>query len=101
MVAEFNSAFSINGLPIAYDDLSEVAYSLVKEGEPFEREIGDFLLDWISDSSQILQRTSGSTGSPKDLYLSKKAMVKSALLTGSYLELGEGTRAVLCLPVSS
>ena len=101
MVTEFNTAFSINGLPVAYADLSEVAYSLVKEGEPFEREIGDFLLDWISESEHILQRTSGSTGSPKDVYLSKKAMVKSALLTGSFLELGEGTRALLCLPVSS
>ena len=101
MVTEFNNAFSINGLPIAYADLSEVAYSLVKEGDPFEREIGDFLLDWISESEHILQRTSGSTGSPKEVYLSKKAMVKSALLTGDFLELGEGTRALLCLPVSS
>jgi O-succinylbenzoic acid--CoA ligase len=101
MVTEFNSAFSINGLQIEYKDLSEVAYSLVKEGEPFEREIGDFLLDWISESVDILQRTSGSTGLPKELRLTKKSMVKSALLTGSFLDLGEGTRAVLCLPVSS
>lgn len=101
MVADFNTAFSINGLPIDYADLSEVAYSLVKEGEPFEREIGDFLLDWISESEYILQPTSGSTGPPKEIQLSKKAMVKSALLTGNFLELGEGTRAVLCLPVSS
>ena len=101
MVTEFNTAFSINGLQIEYKDLSEVAYSLVKEGEPFEREIGDFLLDWISESGEILQLTSGSTGFPKELRLTKKAMVKSALLTGSFLDLGEGTRAVLCLPVSS
>lgn len=101
MVTEFNTAFSFNGLPIAYADLSEVAYSLVKEGDPFEREIGDFLLDWISESEYILQRTSGSTGSPKEIYLPKKAMVKSALLTGGFLDLGEGTRALLCLPLSS
>lgn len=101
MVTEFNTAFSFNGLRIAYDDLSEVAYSLVKEGDPYEREIGDFLLDWISESEHILQRTSGSTGSPKEIRLSKKAMVKSALLTGSALDLGEGTRALLCLPVGS
>lgn len=101
MVTEFNTAFSYNGLSIAYTDLNEVAYSLVKEGEPFEREIGDFILDWISGSEFILQRTSGSTGPPKEVRLPKKAMVKSALLTGSVLELGEGTRAVLCLPVSS
>lgn len=101
MVTEFNTSFSINGLQIAYSDLSEVAYSLVKEGEPFEREIGDFLLDWISDSDDILQQTSGSTGTPKEITLSKEAMVRSARITGDYLDLGEGTQAVLCLPVSS
>jgi O-succinylbenzoic acid--CoA ligase len=101
MVTEFNTAFSFNGLPISYADLSEVAYSLVKEGDPYEREIGDFLLDWISGSEHILQRTSGSTGSPREINLSKKAMVKSALLTGGFLDLGKGTRALLCLPVSS
>jgi O-succinylbenzoic acid--CoA ligase len=101
MVTDFNTEFSINGLQIAYGDLSEVAYSLVKEGEPFEREIGDFLLDWISDSPDVLQRTSGSTGMPKEIFLPKEGMVKSARLTGELLGLGEGTRAVLCLPVSS
>lgn len=101
MVSEFNTGFSINGLRIAYADLSEVAYSLVKEGEPYEREIGDFLLDWVSESPDIIQRTSGSTGMPKEIHLLKETMVKSARLTGDFLSLGEGTKAVLCLPVSS
>ncbi len=101
MITEFNTSFSINGLQIAYADLSEVAYSLVKEGEPFEREIGDFLLDWISESPVIVQRTSGSTGTPKEIVLSKEGMVKSARITGDFLGLGEGTKAVLCLPVNS
>jgi O-succinylbenzoic acid--CoA ligase len=101
MVTEFNPGFSVNGLHVAFDDLSEVAYSMVKEGEPYEREIGDFLLDWVSESPDILQHTSGTTGAPREISLSKEAMVRSARLTGEVLGLGEGTRAVLCLPVSS
>ncbi|MEJ2162663.1 MAG: AMP-binding protein [Robiginitalea sp.] len=97
----FNKAFHINGLQIAYEDLSEVAYSLVKEGEAFEREIGDFMLDWISESSEIVQKTSGSTGVPREISMSKAAMVSSARATGEYFGLKEGTKALLCLPAAN
>ena len=53
----FNRAFALNGLSVGYEDISEVAYSLVKEGEPFEREIGDFLLDWVSDAPTVELQT--------------------------------------------
>lgn len=98
MKEQMNPAFALNGLPIAYEDLSEVAYSLIKEGEPYEREIGDFLMDWISAGPDIVQQTSGSTGPPKPLAISKAAMVESARLTGEALGLKGGTRALLCLP---
>jgi O-succinylbenzoic acid--CoA ligase len=94
----WNPAFTLNGLPTAFEDLSEVAYSLIKEGEPYEREIGDFLMDWISPGPDIRQQTSGSTGPPKSLALSKEAMVESARVTGEFLGLKENTRALLCLP---
>ncbi len=97
----FNRAFTLNGVKVSYSDLSEVAYSLVKEGDPYEQEIGDFLLDWVSEREDIRMQTSGSTGSPRDLYMPKNAMVHSALATGEYLGLGEGTRALLCLPARS
>ena len=97
MIEYFNDAFRLNGLKVSYGDLSEVAYSLIKEGEAYEREIGDFLLDWVSDSDEILQRTSGSTGTPKMISISKSAMVQSALATGTYLGLEPGSRALLCL----
>ncbi|MCO5723668.1 AMP-binding protein [Robiginitalea marina] len=101
MKEHMNPAFTLDGLPIAYEDLSEVAYSLIKEGEPYEREIGDFLMDWISASPDILQQTSGSTGPPKPLAISKAAMVESARLTGESLGLKEYTRALLCLPAKT
>jgi O-succinylbenzoic acid--CoA ligase len=97
----FNGAFTLNGIKVGYKDLSEVAYSLVKEGDPYEQEIGDFLLDWVSDREDIQMKTSGSTGSPRIIHMPKNTMVHSALATGEYLDLKEGTRALLCLPARS
>lgn len=43
-------------------------------------------------------RTSGSTGAPKRIEISKEAMRESARRTGAVLGLGEGTRALWVLP---
>lgn len=79
------------------EELREVAYSLVKEGKPFEVSIGDFLLDWLSEKPIIEVKTSGSTGKPKIIVLKKEHMVNSALATGSYFDLKAENKALLCL----
>ncbi|MEC8832903.1 MAG: O-succinylbenzoic acid--CoA ligase, partial [Bacteroidota bacterium] len=56
--------FRLNGIPCAFENLFEVGYSFVKEGEEFEDPIGDFLLDWGSQKSTLQVSTSGSTGKP-------------------------------------
>lgn len=38
--------FRVENRFYSFDDLKEVAYSLIKEGVPFEQEIGEFLMDW-------------------------------------------------------
>ncbi len=58
--------------------LFEVAYSFIKEGDPHEKSIGDFLLDWIHPGDSIELKTSGSTGQPKLIRYNKQAMVNSA-----------------------
>ncbi|NNE01535.1 MAG: AMP-binding protein [Eudoraea sp.] len=90
--------FKFEGIHYTFDHLFEVAYSLIKEGQPYEIGLGDFLMDWISPTDTIRVRTSGSTGAPKDLVLQKQAMVNSALATGSYFGIKEGDSALLCLP---
>ena len=92
--------FSIHGRSISFDDLTEVSYSLIKEGEEFEKQIGEFLLDWIDDSQTLFVKTSGSTGQPKTISLKKDHMVNSALATGSYFNLKPKSTALLCLPAS-
>lgn len=92
--------FKFNGISFNREELKEVAYSLVKEGEAYEIEIGDFLLDWLTDSPTVAVRSSGSTQTPKILQLRKEHMVHSALATGGFFGLEEGDSALLCLPAA-
>lgn len=96
---EIHPKFKLNGNSFSKEDLKEVAYSLIKEGERFEHSIGDFLLDWLNDSGKIEVRTSGSTGTPKDIVLEKRCMVNSAVATGQFFGLEAGDTALLCMPV--
>jgi O-succinylbenzoic acid--CoA ligase len=89
--------FKFQGIHYSFDQLFEIGYSLIKEGEPFERAMGDFMMDWYSPHDTIPAQTSGSTGRPKVVHLHKQAMVNSALATGAYFDLQEGDRALLCL----
>ncbi|HET8737641.1 MAG TPA: AMP-binding protein [Pricia sp.] len=92
-----HTAFKLNGIAYSREDLREVAYNLIKEGEPFERTIGDFLLDWTDEGPTLQVRTSGSTGAPKMITLQKYRMVNSALATGAFLGLEPGTSTLLCV----
>ena len=60
--------------------------------------IGDFLVEWLSDSTTIRLTTSGSTGTPKPIYLQKQHMVNSAVATAKFFDLQAGTTALLCMP---
>lgn len=65
----------------------------------WQLDIFRFIIDFLSDSEFISQQTSGSTGAPKIIQLSKSAMLKSAENTVSFFNLKRNQKAVLCLPV--
>lgn len=92
--------FKLNGNNYNHEELKEVAYSLVKEGQPYERVIGDFLLDWLDDKNYIQVKTSGSTGEQKRINISKQAMVNSTIATGDFLNIRPGDTALHCLPTN-
>lgn len=94
-----HNGFKLNGFHLNREDLCRVAYSFIKEGEDFEKPVGDFLLDWFDGKSYIEMYTSGSTGIPKIIRVDKQAMVNSALATGDFFELHAGNKALHCLPV--
>jgi O-succinylbenzoic acid--CoA ligase len=90
--------FKLNGFHLNKIDLCRVSYCLIKEGDEFEKSIGDFLLDWFDDNSYIDLQTSGTTGVPKMIRTDKQMMVNSALATGDFFELSPGDKALYCLP---
>lgn len=93
-----HSNFQLNGNYYSTKELKEYAYSLVKEGEPYEVPIGAFILDWLSVSTTLIVNTSGSTGTPKGIRIKKEHMINSALATGNFFGLKAGSTALLCLP---
>lgn len=90
--------FKLNGYHLNAKDLCRVAYSYVKEGDAYEKSIGEFFLDWFDRKDYIEMTTSGTTGLPKLVRLKKQAMIQSALATGDFFGLKPGDKALLCLP---
>lgn len=61
--------------------------------------LDEFLAEWHDDSPVLLVHTSGSTGSPKPLWVEKSRMEASARITCRFLGLHAGDSALLCLPL--
>jgi O-succinylbenzoic acid--CoA ligase len=93
-----HNRFKFNGLHFSFEDLKEVAYSLIKEGFAYEKVTGNFLIDWLNNKDYLYVQTSGSTGYPKQIKLKKQAMVNSAIATGDFFGLEPGDTALHCLP---
>jgi O-succinylbenzoic acid--CoA ligase len=94
-----HNRFKLDGVSCNREDLKDVGYSYIKEGEAFEQSIGIFLLDWLDEREVITVTSSGTTGGPKVLEVSKQAMVNSAVRTAEFFNLPIGAKALLCLPV--
>lgn len=65
----------------------------------FLHELYTFLDEWQNDRHTVLVHTSGSTGTPKPLCAEKTRMEASARITCSFLGLGPGDTALLCMPL--
>ncbi len=66
----------------------------------FEINILNFLKEWTNNSTVVKTKTSGSTGEPKTITLSKSSMIESARLTNQFFKLSKGDCALLCLPTN-
>lgn len=95
-----HNRFKLNGYHINLEEMYYVAYSFIKEGEPFEQHVGNFLLDWFDEKSYIELSTSGTTGTPKIIKIEKQAMLDSALATGDFFGLKPGDTMLHCLPTN-
>ncbi len=83
------------------EDLREYAINMKQRNIPlWEKDIFTFIVDFLDDNDYIVQKSSGTTGKPKLLKLSKRAMLESARLTAQTLELKFSQKTLLCLPIN-
>ena len=71
---------------------------LCGQNNSWRNDIELFLKNWFDNTDYISTRTSGSTGEPKEIRLSKKAMRNSARMTNAFFGLDASKTALLCLP---
>ena len=90
--------FKLNGHTYNKESISELAITLIRDGEAYEKDLGNLILQWFDDYDYITLTTSGTTGKPKEVKLSKEAMEASALATGEFFKLQPKDKALLCLP---
>ncbi len=89
----------IDGTAVSADTIAEVAAGYAEREEDFGTQVIGFLKEWFDDSDTVLVHTSGSTGSPKPMWVEKERMIASAVLTCSFLGLHRGDTALLCMPL--
>lgn len=65
----------------------------------FESQVVAFCRQWKSGQTHFAFMTSGSTGSPKSILITREAMIASAQMTGNWLQLAPNDVVLLCLPV--
>ncbi len=97
-ITNIHPLFKLNGQNFNTSELLEFAKDLQNYGAHYEIQIGIFLQQWLDENDSVLVKTSGSTGNPKEIQLSKQQMINSAKATGIFFKLPENTTALLCLP---
>ena len=65
----------------------------------YEQKALDFCQKWLAGQQEFILKTSGSTGEPKLIVLTRNQMVASAKLTGKTFGLQAGDKALICLNV--
>lgn len=67
--------------------------------QSFAVQVANFLAEWFSPSPFLTVQTSGSTGAPKQMQVSKEKMCNSARMTVDFLGLKPLDQAFLCMPL--
>lgn len=65
----------------------------------YEQKAIDFCKKWLSGKQAFTLHTSGSTGIPKSLDLTREQMIASAELTGKTFGLSQGDTALVCVNI--
>lgn len=91
------NTFVLNGKSYMLPRLSEaLADTQVSD---YEQRVLQFCQQWLAGQDSFTVHTSGSTGQPKAIFLTRTQMVTSARWTAGTLGLLPGDRALVCLSV--
>ena len=91
--------FRLDGISYDRDSLLSFSHTLCNAKNEYQIELGQFLLEWLSDSPDIKLQTSGSTVKPTEIIAQKSMLAASAMTTINTLRLLPTQKALLCLPV--
>jgi len=91
--------FSLNGEKLDVLGLKIKAKTLVLSPNSFEKKLGELIFEWFDTNNFTEISTSGTTGTPKKIQISKQAMIASALATSQYFKIYQQAKALHCLPV--
>lgn len=91
----------LNNRIVPLNDLMGYSEDILADGSvpEWKKKVFSFIIDWLDDKEFIEQKSSGTTGNPKLLKLSKQAMYESARRTCEYFEVSFGQTSLLCLPM--
>lgn len=87
-------SITINGREIKLDLILDAAATPLSA---FEASTFLFIQKWFSSTDIFEQITSGSTGAPKSIVITRQQMIASAQLTAEALDLKTGDTSLLCL----
>ena len=73
--------------------------NLPNPNSEYEQKVFDFCRKWLSGQQEFVLKTSGSTGEPKPIILTRFQMKASAKLTGKTFGLQPNDKALVCLNV--
>lgn len=93
-----SSTFLLGGKTYSVND---IPYLQKQNGEskPQQHALLSFLRWWFSEEEQRTIHTSGSTGIPREITITKENMKRSALASISFFQLHAGEKVLLALPL--
>lgn len=78
-------------------ELTDIVSGQVTSYSEFEVNTFSFIKNWMEGSENFIQQTSGSTGEPKSITITRQQMIASAKLTEVALKLSSADTALVCL----
>jgi o-succinylbenzoate---CoA ligase len=84
----------ING---RFVSLQAIVAEKIQSRSAFEASTFDFIRNWLGDKKEFFISTSGSTGDPKKISITREQMMASAMMTIKALRLKKNQNSLICI----